>query len=147
MSPVETSFKKIYFKKGLMKMSARKNDYENSRSLILKRLKRDQQFHRQGQYEKMGESYDDFDEKFPTDFPDLMIAWTFWDAWIDERNQEFPNLYSGITKKDWPDLAQYIIDQLEKKQPVIHPILLQNFDFAQKPTWFDKLRSFFQFKE
>lgn len=107
-------------------------DYDRARSLIIKRLKRDKSFHEQGLYEKMGESDDDFDREFPRGSTDLMLAWTFWDAWIAERNQAFSNIYSGITKDSWPKLAEYVIEQLEKKTAITDPKLLAHFDFLQK---------------
>ncbi|HLD69136.1 MAG TPA: hypothetical protein VJA17_00060 [Candidatus Omnitrophota bacterium] len=107
-------------------------DYGRARNLILQRLKRDKRFHEQGLCEKMGESDDDFDREFPWGSSDLMLAWTFWDAWIAERNQAFPNIYSGITKDDWPKLAVYVIEQLENKATITDSKLLTHFDFLQK---------------
>ncbi len=116
------------------KMHHKEIDYDRARSLIIQRLKRDKSFHEQGLYEKMGESDDDFDREFPRGSSDLMLAWTFWDAWIAERNQAFPNIYSGITKDSWPKLAEYVIEQLEKKAAITDPQLLAHFDFLQKPS-------------
>ena len=113
-------------------------DHQRARDLILRRIKRDKIFHEQGQWEKMGESCDDFDAEFPRGYPDLMIAWTFWDAWIEERNHGFPNLYEGITKESWPQLAAHIIEQLEKKEKITQIILLKHFDFSEQPDWFEK---------
>ena len=107
-------------------------DYDRARSLIIKRLKRDQGFHQQGLYEKMGEIDDDFDREFPRGAADLMIAWTFWDAWMAERNQGFPDSYSGITKDSWPQLAEQLIGQLEMKAAITDPNILAHFDLLQK---------------
>ena len=114
------------------KMHHKEIDYDRARNLILQRLKRDKRFHEQGLFEKMGESDDDFDREFPRGSTDLMLAWTFWDAWIAERNQGFSNIYSGIAKESWPKLAEYVIEQLEKKSPIIDPVILTHFDFLQK---------------
>lgn len=116
------------------KMYHKEIDYGRARSLIIKRLKRDKSFYEQGAYEKMGESDDDFDREFPWGSTDLMLAWTFWDAWMAERNQSFPNSYSEITKDDWPKLAEYVIEQLEKKAAITDPKLLSHFDFFQKSS-------------
>ena len=93
---------------------------------------------------KMGEMIDDFDAEFPRGSADLMMAWTFWDAWIEERNQGFPNLYEGISKEDWGPLATQIIEQLEKKENITHPIILKHFDFSEQPHWFDKWKGIFK---
>ena len=121
-------------------------NYNSAKELILRRLKRDSAFHQEGQFDKMGEPYDDFDEKFPRPFVDLMIAWTFWDAWIDERNHGFPGFYQGITRDSWPKLAGHIINQLEKKQPITDPLVLAHFDFTEKPNWLERLKKFFKQK-
>ncbi len=86
----------------------------------------------------MGESFDDFDAEFPRGAPDLMIAWTFWDAWIEERNQGFPNHYEGISKEAWGQLATHLIERLEKKENITQPIILRHFDFSEQPHWLDK---------
>lgn len=127
-------------------MSGKNFDYETSRNLIVKRLKRESSFHEQAQFEKMGEVYDDFDEKFPTGHPELRIAWTFWDAWIDERNHGFPENYQGIPKDAWPRIAGHIIEALEKKVPISDPVVLANFDFTEKPTFWDKVKDFFSLR-
>ena len=107
-------------------------DYDRARSLIIQRLKRDKGFHEQGLYEKMGEIDDDFDREFPRGSADLMIAWTFWDAWMAERRQGFPESYSGISKDSWPQLAEQVIVQLEKKAAITDPNILAHFDLSQK---------------
>ena len=114
-------------------------DYQRARTLILKRLKRDKSFHEQGLLEKMGEAFDDFDLEFPPGSPDLMIAWSFWDAWIEERNQGFPNNYEGIAKDSWPHLAAQIIERLEKNEKISDAVILKHFDFSEKPNWFKEM--------
>ena len=115
-----------------MEMIYKEIDYDRARSLIIQRLKRDKGFQEQGCYEKMGEIDDDFDREFPRGSADLMLAWTFWDAWMAERNQGFPNSYSGITQESWPQLAQQLIGQLEKKAAITDPNILAHFDCSQK---------------
>ena len=118
-------------------------NYKESKELILKRLKRDMALHEQGAFNKMGEVYDDFDEKFPRGYLDLMIAWTFWDAWLEERNQGFPNSYEGITKEKWPVLAKELVLTLEKNEQIVQPLILSHFDWTEKPSFWEKLFSFF----
>lgn len=120
-------------------------DQEKARNLILRRLKRDKNFHERAEFDKMGETHDDFDREFPKGYPDLMIAWTFWDSWMDERKQGFPNLYSGISKDTWPQLAGQVIEQLERKAPISNPLILTHFDFTEKPGVFDRLKSMLGF--
>ena len=128
-------------------MYSKEIDYERARSLIIKRLKRDKIFHEQGEYAKMGENDDDFDREFPRGNPELMTAWTFWDAWIMERNQGFPNSYSGITQDDWPRLAEHVIERLEKKAAITEPNIMTHFDFSEKPSWRERLKNFFTLEE
>lgn len=120
-------------------------DYDRARSLIIERLKRDKSLHEQGLYEKMGEREDDFDREFPRGSSDLMLAWTFWDAWIAEGNQGFPKIYSKITKDSWPKLAEYVIEQLEKKAAITAPDLLAHFNFLQEPSGSQKWKNFLTF--
>ncbi len=125
----------------------KKFDYQTSRILIIKRLKRDQILHTQNAYDKMGLDYDDFDEHFPDNPPDLMIAWTFWDAWMSEVKQGFPGFYEGINQEKWPKLAEYLIVQLEKKEAIKEPLILSHFDFSPRPSWYERLLRFFTAKQ
>ncbi len=115
-------------------------DQERARALILKRLKRDKIFHERLEFDKMGEVHDDFDREFPKGHTDLMIAWTFWDAWINERNQGFPGFYAGISKEAWPRLSAHVIEKIENKTPISDQLILTHFDFTVKPGWLDRLK-------
>ncbi len=72
--------------------------YEAAKTFIIERLRRAALLHEQGHMTKIGEGFAEYDAKFPRNDRQLMIAWDFWDAWIDERNHNFPGFYKGIKR-------------------------------------------------
>jgi hypothetical protein len=72
--------------------------------------------HETGQFEAIGEVYDDVYRELLA-IQDLKerrfgIALNFWDGWADARNHDWFH-YPGIAQSDWPRLARGIAEALE----------------------------------
>jgi hypothetical protein len=119
-------------------------NYETARTFIVERLRRDALLHAQGQWQKIGEGFRENDGRFPRAYDQLMIAWDFWDCWIDERNHEFPCFYKEVTKETWPQLARHIADQLSDNKEITEPRIVDNFVFKRQPSLFSRMKSFFK---
>jgi len=115
-------------------------DLEKAKKFIIECLNRDIKLHEEGKLEQIGNGYDEYDNEFPRTNRQLMIAWDFWDAWIDERNHGFPCFYKGITKQTWPDLAKHIVEKLSEGEEISDQLILSNFVFERQPSLFDKIK-------
>ena len=119
-------------------------DYETARQFIVSQLERDARLHEQGQFEKIGSGLKENDERFPRDYDQLMIAWDFWDSWIDDRNHGFPGFSEGVEKETWSKLARHIAEQLSRGQEITEPLVLKNFVFKRGPSLFSRLTRLFK---
>lgn len=108
--------------------------YETASHFLITNLKCDIELHNQSKYEEIGRGFDEFDANLPrtqeSRFHKLHIALVFWDAWIDARNHNW-QYYDPIIKSYWPELAQYIINDIEKDREISNPLILQQFDFQK----------------
>ena len=74
----------------------------------------------------------------------LMIAWDFWDSWIDECNHGFPGFYEGISKEAWPELAKLIVEKLMEDGEIDDPLILKHFVIEKKSPLIEKVKNIFQ---
>ena len=118
--------------------------YEVAKTFIVERLRRDALLHEQRQFQKLGEGFGDNDGRFPRAHDQLMIAWDFWDCWIDERNHKFPGFTEGVNQGDWPRLARHIADQLANDQAITDPFILERFVFKRGPSLLTRIKGFFK---
>jgi hypothetical protein len=120
---------------------------ENAKKQIIKCLNRDIKLHEEGKFDEIGNGFDEYDNKFPLTERQLIIAWDFWDSWIDERNHGFPCFYADITKDNWPNLANHIVEKLSKGEEISDQLILSNFVFERKPysPWLSRFVRFFGF--
>ncbi len=118
--------------------------YEAAKTFIIEWLRRDALLHEQGQVQKIGEGFDEYDGQFPRAYHQLMIAWEFWGCWIDERNHKFPCFYKGVKKETWPQLARHIADQLSNDREIIEPLIVDHFVFKGRPSLFSRIKGFFK---
>jgi len=121
-------------------------DYERAKKFIIESLTRDIKLHEEGKFDEIGNGYAEYDNEFPRTDHQLMIAWNFWDAWIDERNHGFPCFYSGITKETWPQLARHIIEKLSKGEEITDQLILSNFVFKRNSPLIERVKKFFKKK-
>lgn len=94
-------------------------------------LQRDAELHLVAPSE-IGKDFDAIDAEAPRTDQTIVIALAFWDAWIDERNHDFPGFYRGISPADWPLLAIAIASALESGSAVDEPRILEHFVFEPK---------------
>ena len=120
---------------------------EKAKKFIIKCLNRDiKKLHEEGKVEEIGNGYAEYDNEFPRTDRQLMIAWDFWDWWIDESNHGFPCFYAGITKESWPNLAKHIVEKLSKGEEISDQLILSNFVFERRPSLIDRVKKFFKKK-
>jgi hypothetical protein len=109
--------------------------YDEAKKYLIEHLKRDIENHNKGDFQKVGESFEVFDLNLPRnsapEFKKLFIALNFWDSWQDARNHEW-RYYKGISQRDWPVLANSIIQNIEEEKEVTSPAILNHFDL--KPS-------------
>lgn len=105
-------------------------DYLGARQLLARCLEQDALLHSQASHE-IGRDFDRLDAEIPRDDPTIALAIAFWDAWIDERNHQFPGYYDGIGMNDWPILARELAAALLTNTPVNDQRLLRHFKFSR----------------
>lgn len=106
-------------------------DVQTARERLRRCLQRDAELHTSAPSE-IGEDFDTIDAAAPRTDKTIVIALAFWDAWIDERNHEFPGFYRGISSADWPLLASVIASALGSGSAIDEPRILEHFVFAPK---------------
>jgi hypothetical protein len=113
------------------------------RTILAAALRRDASFHESGQFDAIGEGYDDAEgELLPLEERrerDVGIAISFWDGWIDSRNHDW-QYYEGITQKDWPILAHMIASALEARDPISDSRVLEHFAPENQQSFWSRLK-------
>ena len=116
-------------------MAGRDLTYAAARDLLAAQLRADARNHRKGLYDEIGRRFDRIEHEFPTgtssELGKLHIALTFWDGWIDARNNGWPR--GPVAEQDWPDLADSIATDLEHDRDITHPTVLARFDVVRHP--------------
>ena len=109
--------------------------YAAARDTLVAELRRDAQAHRLEQYDQIGRRFDRVEHEFPVgtspELGKLHIALTFWDGWIDARNNGWPR--GPIATGDWPTLAEAVADELAADQEITLPVVLARFDIVAHP--------------
>ena len=109
--------------------------YAAARDTLVAELRRDAQAHRLEQYDQIGRRFDRVEHEFPVgtspELGKLHIALTFWDGWIDARNNGWPR--GPIATSDWPTLAEAVADELAADQEITLPVVLARFDIVAHP--------------
>lgn len=91
-------------------------------------LKKDIERHQSGDFLNLGEDFGKFNALLPTDHPMREIPMRFWDAWCEESIHEFPGGYEGISKNDWPVLAEIVVNSVENGAAIENHFLRKNFE-------------------
>lgn len=109
--------------------------YTAARDTLVAELRRDAAAHRLEQYDQIGRRFDRIEHEFPTgtnpELGKLHIALTFWDGWIDARNNGWPR--GPIAIGDWPVLAEAVADELAGDRDITLPVVLARFDVVAHP--------------
>jgi hypothetical protein len=113
-------------------------------------LLRDAALHETGQLGAIGADFDELDTLTRSAQEDVMIAWGFWEAWIDDRNHNFVGFYRGLEQETWPRYARYIADRLAHDAPITDPLIVQYFGSQVPPIkkpLFAKIKAYFKREE
>lgn len=109
--------------------------YVAARDTLATQLRNDARSHRAGQYDEIGRRFDRLEHDFPVgtepELGKLHIALTFWDGWIDARNNGWPR--GPIDEQGWPELAESVAADLEADRDISHPMVLDRFDVVRHP--------------
>jgi hypothetical protein len=104
-------------------------EYDKAKALLIHCLLRDAGYHEAGDFEKLGNDFDRIDGGLPryeTESLKLLIAFDFWDGWIDASNHDW-RYYDPIEVEDWPVLARRIVADLEADQAISDSVVLERF--------------------
>jgi len=109
--------------------------YAAARDTLVAELRRDAAAHRLEQYDQIGRRFDRLEHEFPIgttpELGKLHIALTFWDGWIDARNNGWPR--GPIAMDDWPKLAEAVADELAADREILLPVVLARFAVVAHP--------------
>lgn len=123
--------------------------YSQAKKYVVESLAQDIGNHDRGEFKKIGEGFDVFDQNLPRasgpEFNKLFLALNFWDCWQDARNHEW-RYYKGISQADWPQFARMIIKDIEEDKDITSSIILEHFDFKPSVGIIKRITSFFKTK-
>src|ERR1041385_7671814 len=109
--------------------------YAAARDTLVQQLRSDARAHRAGDYDEVGRRFDRVEHEFPIgtapELAKLHIALTFWDGWIDARNNGWPR--GPIATSEWPVLAEAVADELAADKEITLPVVLARFDLVAHP--------------
>src|SRR5690242_9934334 len=109
--------------------------YAAARDTLVAELRGDAAAHRLEQYDQIGRRFDRIEHVFPIgtsqELGKLHIALTFWDGWIDARNNGWPR--GPIAIGDWPMLAEAVAEELAADRDITLPVVLARFDVVAHP--------------
>lgn len=105
--------------------------YDEAKKYLIEHLRRDVEYHSRGEYPKIGEGFDVFDQNLPRtsgpEFNKLFVAFNFWDSWQDARNHDW-RYYREIPQSAWTLLALQLIKDIEEEREITSTIILENFE-------------------
>ncbi len=123
--------------------------YSEAKKYLVGNLSQDIESHKRGDFKKIGEGFDIFDQNLPRnsgpEFNKFFLALNFWDCWQDARNHEW-RYYKGISQADWPQLATMIIKDIEDDKEITSSKILEHFDFKPRVGIIKRFTSFFKTK-
>ena len=109
--------------------------YTAARDTLVAELRGDAAAHRLEQYDQIGRRFDRIEHAFPIgtsqELGKLHIALTFWDGWIDARNNGWQR--GPIAIGDWPMLAEAVAEELAQDHEITQPMVLARFDIVAHP--------------
>ena len=118
-------------------------NYASARDTLVAELRANAADHDAKRYDAIGRRFDRVEHEFPTgtapELARLHIALTFWDGWIDARNNGWPRGPIGVA--DWPVHARRVADDLEKDSEVSDPLVLSQFDLVAHPQLNERVQT------
>jgi hypothetical protein len=117
--------------------------YTAARDTLVKELRANALDHEAQRYDAIGRRFDRLEHEFPVgkdpELGRLHIALTFWDGWIDARNNGWPR--GVIAERDWPELARRVADDLEADRDITEPVVLSRFDLVANPRLNERVQT------
>lgn len=117
--------------------------YAAARDTLMQELLRNAENHEAGTYDAIGRRFDRLEHEFPTgtapELGRLHIALTFWDGWIDARNNGWPRGPIGLA--DWPVLARSVGADLAADRDIADSTVLASFDLVAHPRLNERVQT------
>jgi hypothetical protein len=117
--------------------------YIAARDLLVQHLRADATAHDVGAYDAVGRRFDAVERQFPVgtapELGRLHIALTFWDGWIDARNNGWPR--GRVALADWPSLARGVAADLAADREISDPTVLELFDIVAHPRLNERVQT------
>ena len=117
--------------------------YAAARDTLVAQLRADARVHAAGRYDEIGRRFDWLEHQFPTgtapELGRLHIALTFWDGWIDARNNGWPR--GSIALADWPVLAESVAADLANDREISSAPVLAHFDVVAHPKLNERVQT------
>ena len=116
---------------------------DTTRDALVAHLREDAAAHDAGRFDAIGRRFDDVERLFPhgtvPGLGRLHVALTFWDGWIDARNNGWPD--GTIARSAWPGLARGVAADLEADREIVDPLVLTRFDLAANSRLNDRVQA------
>jgi len=117
--------------------------YQAARDTLIAELRANAADHEAERYDAIGRRFDRVEHDFPTgtapELGRLHVALTFWDGWIDARNNGWPRGPIGL--QEWPILARRVADDLEHDRDVSDALVLSRFDLVAHPRLNERVQT------
>src|SRR5688572_14889255 len=117
--------------------------YSDARDRLVQYLRSDAGAHEAGAYDAVGRRFDALERHFPVgtapELGRLHIALTFWDGWIDARNNGWPR--GRVAVDEWPGLARGVASDLEADREVSNTLVLELFDIVAHPRLNERVQT------
>jgi hypothetical protein len=110
-------------------------DGDASRNALINALAADLERYSIGNIKEFGSEFDRLDDEIPRTIADanFWIAFNFWEAWIDQMNHGFRQLFYDIPREDWPTFCEHILEALRSGKEITDWTVLDRFDSRQDP--------------
>jgi hypothetical protein len=117
--------------------------YAAARDMLVEQLRGDAAAHEAKAYDEVGRRFDAIERQFPVgtapELGRLHIALTFWDGWIDARNNGWQR--GPIALADWPTLARRVAADLSADAEISDPTVLARFDIVAHPRLNERVQT------
>jgi hypothetical protein len=117
--------------------------YTAARDILVNELRANADDHEAERYDTIGRRFDRLEHDFPVgtapELGRLHIALTFWDGWIDARNNGWPR--GPIASSEWPTLARRVADDLAADRDITDPLVLARFDLVANPRLNERVQT------
>ena len=117
--------------------------YVAARDLLIEHLRADATAHEAEAYDAIGRRFDAVERQFPVgtapELGRLHIALTFWDGWIDARNNGWPR--GPVALADWPILARRVAADLSADAEISDALVLSRFDLVAHPNLNERVQT------